>query len=671
MVSGNRFTSTIAVLLVALVVCSSAAGTVTAASADAGATAAQADSDDELEPADEIYVTEDGDAVLVYENDGDSEATGHIGLNVTKGIMHVLVRDEVDSNSEVTGNASVVVTPDSMAGDGSFATEQPDNLENLDFDLTAVRNASDASMHASFDATTVSEDEFSTSSSLESASTDGQVRMTADEFETNGSFSATYSEDQDTLEHRSFNLVETGDRYVLDASEEYRVWYYAEEDWQTREDAEETLENQYSGIAEQLDGSAEITIESYEYTNNTEEASYTNDEQDVVDIEYRVVYTDIDDQLGEEVANSISNSEEYDISEDSAEAVGDGVANVDVDRVNFTYDAEGTTGAATWDIEISNYSDLAYAGLDVAEETSEDENVTNQIEQARNNYEAMEASGLEQTVSWEGSVSSPSDDEASFSGSLDYETDNYGAYVTELRDRDSYTEGNVTLTASATTQDGDVVTNMSLTVQQQDLVDQAIDGVLASAETADSEMDGEAQQFLEAFQRSEFQRAQMNVSIDDEEVTFESGASFENMSAFQSALPDDYDGQLAAAYANIGEDERSYLYVSGAFSGEITEDTVREHEAVDDDTEVNLPGDWDPAEEDFPRMNDTEAQNYLGVEAESGATGTATTTASANMTETENGTAAAAGTTVSGPGFTPLVALGALLVAALLFRRKD
>jgi len=664
---GNRLTSTVAVLLVALVVCSSAAGTA-AASADAASTAAQTDSDDELEPADEIYVTDDGDAVLVYESDGETEASGHIGLNVSRGIMHALVRDKVDSDEEVTGNASVVVTPDKLAGNGSFTTETPDDLQNLDFDLSATRNATDASMHATLDATTQSDSDSSTSSSLESASTDGQVQVTADEFATSGNVSATYSEDQDTLEHRSFNLVESGDRYVLEASEEYRVQYYSEEDWETRQKAEETLESQYNSTAQQLGGSVDVTLESYGYINNTAEATYTNEEQDVVDIEYKVVYTGIDDELGERVSDSLTSSEEYDISEDTADEVGTGVANINVDRVNYTYDAEGTSTEATWDVELSNYSDLAYASFDLAEETSDDENVTNQIQQARTNYEAMEASGLEQTLIWQGSVSSPSDNEATITGSLDYETTNYDAYVTELESRDSYTAGNLTLSASATTQDGDIVSNMSLTVQQRGLVDEAVDNLLASAESADSEMDAETQQFLEAFQRSEFQRAQMDVSISEDEVTFESGASFENMSAFQSAVSGDYDGQLAGAYANIGEDGKSYLYVSGAFSGDVSEETVREHAAVDDDTDVFLPGEWDPAEQDFPRMNDTEAQNYLGVEADASATATAT----ANMTQTENGTAAAGeATTGSGPGFTPLVALSALLVAALLFRRKD
>ena len=77
----------------------------TAPTADAGASTASVDAttpshNNTTDAADEIFVHENGDAVLIYEQDDDGEAstaTGHLGLNVTEGLMHVLVRDELDA----------------------------------------------------------------------------------------------------------------------------------------------------------------------------------------------------------------------------------------------------------------------------------------------------------------------------------------------------------------------------------------------------------------------------------------------------------------------------------------------------------------------------------------------------------------------------------------------
>jgi len=144
----DKFRSSTAVLVALLVVCSSAASVTalagaTAAAPDAGASTASIDAttpshNNTTEAADEVFVHENGDAVLVYEqddaNDADDEAsttTGHLGLNVTEGLMHVLVRDELEQPSNVTGDAQFVLEPSALAGNGSFTAPRPENLENL------------------------------------------------------------------------------------------------------------------------------------------------------------------------------------------------------------------------------------------------------------------------------------------------------------------------------------------------------------------------------------------------------------------------------------------------------------------------------------------------------------------------------------------------------------
>jgi len=659
MESLNRFRSSTAVLVALLVVCSGAATATAAAGATGPATAAPSTDapvtapadNDTVEQADEVYVKDGGDAVLVYEQDGDGEdststASGHVGLNVSEGLMHVLVRDDLEEETNVTGDAQFVLTPSSLAGNGSFEAPRPEELEDLNVNVSAQRTETDASARASLEMTYTDDGEYSTTSRVESASTQGEVSVTADAFATSGSAQATYSEDLGTLQHREYTLEEGTDQYRLQASEEYYVSSYFAQQWDTEENATRTLRSQYATIAESLGGEAQVTVESYDFTETAEG-------RNKLDIEYQIVYSNVDEALGDRVAQSLTNAEDADVSEETAEAVGDGVAALEVDRVHAAVDAEGESMQATWDVELSNYDPLVRASLDLAAEQSEDENVTEQVERARKSYAAAQAAELSQTLSWDASVSSPSEDTVEVSASMQYDTENYEAYVNELEARDLPTGGSVTFEATARTDGEDVVGEMNLTVEREELVDRTLDNVLESASQSEAADTANTQRFVRAFQRSEFEKAKMNVDVAEDEVTFQAGASFENMSSFQAVMQEEFGGQLSGIYADLDEGSKAYVYVDGAFSANATESEVREHEAVGEDTDVNLPGEWNASEKEFPTMDDEEARNYLGIEEPEG-----------NATGDGEGAGGL-------PGFGAPVAFAALaLVAAGLLARR-
>ena len=617
--------SSTALLVALLVVCSSAASVTalagaTATTPDAGASTASVDAttpshNNTTEPADEVFVHENGDAVLVYEQDDDGEAstaTGHLGLNVTEGLMHVLVRDELEQPSNVTGDAQFVLEPSALAGNGSFAAPRPENLENLDADVTAKRTETDASARASVDMTYVDDSEYSTTSTIESASTSGEASIAADEFSTSGSASAEYTESTETLQHREYTLEEGTDQYRLQASEEYYVSSYFASQWDTEENATRTIEQQYASIATALGGSADVTVSSYEFTE-------ADDGRMLLDIEYQIVYSNVDDALGQQVAQQITNAEDVDVSTETAEAVGDAVAELQVDRVHAAVDAEGTSMQAAWDVQLSEYEPLVDASLDLAAEASEDENVTEQVERARQSYEAMKASGLVQTMSWEGSLSSPSENAVRVQASMQYDTQNYEAYVNELEARDLPTGGSVSFSASAQTDGEEVVAEMEYSVEREDLVDETLGNLVESAQNAQGAATGQAgtenvRRFVEAFQRSDFEKAKMNVDLREDDVQFQAGASFEDMESFRAVMQDEFDGEVASTYADLEGDSKAYVHVDGAFGENATESEVREHRAVDEDTTLHLPGDWDPATKEFPKMDQEEARNYLDIE---------------------------------------------------------
>jgi len=668
----ERLTPTTAILVALLVVCSSAASVTAVAGATATAPAPTTETastdaattvtapNDTVDTADEVYVRENGDAVLVYdqgnESSSSSTATGHLGLNVSEGLMHVLVRDSIENETNVTGDAQFVLEPSSLTGNGSFQAPRPDNLESLDVDVTAKRTTSDASARATFDVKYVDDSEYSTTSTVESASTSGQLSVSANEFTTSGSASAAYAQDLGMLQHREYTVEEGTNQYRLQASEEYYVSSYFAQQWDTRENATRTLEQQYASIATSLGGSADVTVESYDFTT-------TASGRQKLDIEYTIVYSNVDEAIGQQVAAQITSAEDVDVSEETAQAVGDGVAELRVDRVHAKVDAEGTSMQASWDVTLSNYESLVRAGFDLAAEASEDENVTEQVETARKNYDAMQASGLVQTLSWDGSLSSPSENAVRAQGTVEYNTQNYEAYVSELEARDMPVQGSVSFSASAQTEGEQVVAEMEMSVEREDLVDQTLGNLVQSAQSADTDANTQsAQRFVRAFQRSEFERAKMNVDVDEESVTFQAGASFQNMSSFREVMQEEFGGDITSMYADLDEDSKAYVHVSGAFSGDVSESAVREHEAVGEDTTIHMPGDWDPSSKEFPEMDQEEARNYLGIENPDEETTTAGTSS--------NGTSGEGDASGGLPGFGVPAAFAAVaVISALLLAR--
>lgn len=667
-----------AVLIALLVVCSGAASTAiagqTAATSpsqvtDTDASVTMAPDNESTEPADQIYVEEDGDAVLVYDQDEETEspstATGELGLNVSQGLMHVLVRDELESESQVTGDAQFILTPNSLMGNGSMQAPRPETLDNLNAQASAKRTPTEMNAQASLDMTYTSESEYSTTSQIESASTKGSMSVSADTFETSGSANVELAQELGVVQKREYTLEEGTDQYRLQASEEYAVSSYVADQWNTEAKAQATLESQYASIARALGGSATVTVQSYSYTN-------TSTGPNVLDIEYQIVYSNIDDALAQRVAQSLMNAEDIEVSQETAEAFGDGIANLNVDRVHADVDAEGKAVTAAWDVQLSNYDGLARASFDLAETAAKQdeevgENVTEQIQQARKSYDAAQAANLVQTVSWEGSVSSPSQQTVKVSASMQYDTENYEAFVQELKARDLPTGGSFSFDASAQTKGDKIVADMKLSVEQDQLVDKTLDSLMQSAASAETDTES-AQRFIKAFKASDFEKAKMNVDVGTDEVTFQAGAKFANMESFQSVMREQMGGEISSMYADLGSDSKAYVRVDGAFSGDITEKKIRQHAAVNEETKINMPGEWD---KEFPSMDQESARDYLDIEETTTTSSDGTTTNDGTQTGTDAGTGSD-GESGGLPGFGAPAAFAAVIaVIALLVGRVN
>ncbi|WP_435359430.1 PGF-CTERM sorting domain-containing protein [Haloarchaeobius sp. DFWS5] len=571
-------------------------------------------SEDSVQPADEIYVQENGDAMLVYRDDqSSSTTTGQYGIDVSEGLLHAFVQDNSSTDSNVTGNASFVMGPESLSGEGDFQMPTPDSVSDLTVDASLTQTKKDAKASASVDATFQSESGTvgQGTSMLESVSTQGTFTSTASSFATDGSVTATFEQAPASManQHHEFTLEETNAGYTLSMAQNYEVGSFGKSSWETREAARQSLEAQFSMIGQQLGGDVSVNIKSHSFDSATNR----------LDIEYVVEFSGVDEMLSEQIAQSLASSQQMDLSQSEAEDLAQRIQKLEVTKVSATLDVTDTEATASWDVQLDEYDEAAKAMLDIAEATEmqDDEAIT----QARKMFEAQQAAELEQTATWNGELTSPDANSARITFDGSYETENWGAYISELESRGIDDMGETTAEFHAKTENGELQTSFEAEVAQEDMIREAIDGMLSSAQgTTGASEDSQARKVLDAFKKSNFEKARMDVSVQKDSVTFEAGASFDNLSAFSDVLKDEYGGMnVASAYGEVEDGESvTYVRLKGATGENPAESDVRALAAVDAETTVHLPGDWSQEEQDFPEMDASEVKGYLQTDEDDG-----------------------------------------------------
>lgn len=623
------------------------------------------DDDDGIDPADDIYVRENGDVVLVYEEERDDadESTGsgfgpsgeaaaaasasnvEYGANISSNLLYFLATEPVEEDTDVRGQASVLLTDSNITGDGAVSFSQPESLESLSFELAGESTAENAESSVALDAEFDNE-ESAAGQQFESASTSGNVTVTGSSYVADGSVDAQFtpSAASQTPESASFTLTEDDGDYTIDVEQNRTVYTYTAEDWNTRENAAATLEEQYGAAAEQYGGTADITIDRYAYTEGEGRNS------DRLDIAYTVEYTDIESGITDQITQSLTESEDVDISEARAEELGTQMENLSVNRISTSYEVGSESASADFEVDIDNYDDAVLAGLEIAESADTEEfdgSSLQNIDRVRNQIEAQQASDLEQEFTWDGTVSQPDSETLAVSFEANYTTENWDAYVEELDARgiDSY---DTSYQVDATTTDDDRVNVTGSMTVDGDVYDQYMAQLMNATEE-----DTETNRLLTAFLQADLQRSRLNVSSDEETARVEFGAQFENMSAIRDALAEN--GTVPGGMTEVvgrtdGNTTSTYVRVTGAVGENASESEVRELAYVDEDTTVHLPGEWD---REFPSMDTERAASFLGVSLPS------------------NNSEAAQTSSGSGPGFTVTGAVVALVAAALLVRRRD
>ncbi|QCS43559.1 hypothetical protein [Natrinema versiforme] len=608
-------------------------------------TISQAES--ELDPADEVYLRDDGSAVLRYDDEDSDINQFKLGMNASEGLVHMLVVDDIEDDDSVEdieeANFSAILDQQGFSGDGSLVMQQPEDIKDLSVDVSG--EVSDETNE--FDATATGTFE-SDATSTGAVSTSGYVTATTDRLETAGSVSVDDPmASSDTGTYMDVSLQDTSDGYTVDVSRERNLADFQSGDWETREQAKQTLQRQYGDLATRLGGTSTIEITNYNY----EERSTGEDR---LEIDFTVEYTGIDDGIEEQLTDTLANDQSMDLSRSEAEEIATSVTDLEIETAEFTMSESDGSIDIEWEFALANYDELSLAMLDLAE-SAEMNDALNQsdIEDARTSLEAQQAADLTWELEWDATVEQTSNDELQLDAELTSDTENWVAYIDELESRGVETPNDVTFSLTAETDGDELAVDGQFDVEAQDLASQALESMAQSAQSGPTtSSSSEADQFVSTLADSELEVARVDASLTDDTVRVEGGAKFDNMSKVADSLSSTVG---IGGIATETTDGNTSMYVHVDDMGDVdtesaTKSDIEHLGVVDSETTVRQAGDWD---EEFPEPDTTEMRNYLGLSAESGET-----------TEEEE--------SESIPGFGAGVGLAAIagLLTALVLRQR-
>ena len=620
-----------AVLTAVLLVLSAVGGVATAATAGGAGDRliAQSDGDETVlnettSNADEAYVTDDGSVVLVYTADESADTenvSGHASVNVSDGFAEFLVRSE--SGADATGDLSLLATPDRMSADGSLVADRPDALTNLRFELDSVQNRTVSESEMELNSTIALPQDSETaaiSMFLQGARTSGT--MTSDSTSLAATGSAEVNMGMQLLPDRSHEFVLTEDdgTYTLEVEESYQLTGNAIEDWETRDEAKATLEEQYCEGAAGADVTCEVSLEEYALTDAESSGGFglggvsggdsttETAESKRLDIEYTVTAQEVDAAISEMIVAGLSESEEG-MTESDASELADRIENVTLSRVEAKMAVEsGQTGqqaGISWNVSLDGTDDLTLAYVDLLEQFEQaatnspqapdtdmtegmfGTSMTGTVEQLRKQTEARQAAGLETTSSWDFALTTGLET-VNLNGTATTETTNWADYVSELDDRDVNITDSTRMTADVRT-DGDRITGeMSASVEDENMFDRALQQYNRSAD------EPEVTQAVETLRAADFERARLDANVTEESAAIAGELSFGNGAALSDGLPEPF-SMMQASEMDLESGQMAMLMDANADD----EDTVRNLAYVNDDTNVNMPEEWDREAQSF------------------------------------------------------------------------
>ncbi|WP_136689906.1 PGF-CTERM sorting domain-containing protein [Halorhabdus amylolytica] len=562
--------------------------------------------------AQEAYVTEDGDVILVYEDNETSEGSGHFGLNVTEGLVYGLY-EMPDLDSNVTGSFSMAADRSKVNGSGSLSAPRPDELESLDFEIDSVTSPSEARSDVTLDTSiALPEDSAMIAAVFSNAQTNGEITTTGTTLSTSGNAEWTMTLPGTSAQSYDYDLRASDGGHVLEVQREGQVSEREASMWDTREKASERIRRQFEGMTSSVGGSSEVTIESYSFeetdTGGQLTLAYTVEIEGLNELLRQSIATGMSGPMGTGAASSFGPNQD-EISED--------LSNLSIERASISFETGSDGGSADWNISVENYGGLMKGYFAAMETVDESGFVANQSERYEEQLAAMNAADYTGTFSWDAMVETTSDGAIVANVSLQQRSENWEAYVSERDERGLPPVGTQEFTMNVLSEGDRVRADGSFLIQQEDLYNRTIENYEQSLQ-AGGIATPSAEQAIATIKQLGFRGARLDASVNESTATIEGGAAFDNLSAAVEYFDIPGNASVERAYMSQDADgSQGHVRMNDAVDA-VDESTVRQLEFVSEGTTLHMPGDWDADSRSFESLNTQKVRSYIPNAANDG-----------------------------------------------------
>ena len=562
--------------------------------------------DDGLDEADAVYIDEEGNAVLVYDEEEFDGEEIMIGGDISKGLLHLFLVDStepdpVDDVDESELSGSITIEDDLLQADGTYLTPTPEGVESADAFVSGEISQEANELAAGLDLQYVDDSPAAMEGEFEST---GEVMLSTDEFLVDASGDYSTGEPASPYpETYEISIDHDGDTFVGEVRQAQTVFEFEADRWETEENVSEHLSTQFEPVADQLGGEASIELHEHSF-NETDDGQY------YVEVAYEVELQGIQEGFAEVIASELAADPDLSISDEEAQAIADALTAIELNEFDIAYTIDPMAGmAADVSVHVSGLNPVMDEVMGVVENELEDEERIEEFESVRDAYTAQAEADVEHHLTWEVSAISEPDQDGSLvtiDAELEAYSTNWDAYTDEMGN-EGLAGADVTFEFELYEQDGELETTGEVRVAQEDLLQAGIDSLVTMV--SEEEIDSDTQAVIEALDESELEIARIDYDVSDGEVVVEGGAQFEDLSA---AFPDGT--PVPDSFVMVDTNEtNTYVYVADLIENpeEIDEDAVRETAIADEETAVYLPGEWD---EEFPEFDAAAAADYLGIE---------------------------------------------------------
>lgn len=565
------------------------------------------------QPADRLYLGEDGEAVVVYEQSSGDVQSISGGLDVSEGVASV----SAELNESVSDDLEVAaeIGPDSLdisaSGSGTTDGEGPGTLSLL---LEAVYGPDAFGAEFDFDAVVPGQGD------TQSAATSGEVALSADRLtfeasvegeagaQSTGVVPGEFDQFSLTIEEGSDGYSATGNAATAVPETQY-------EQYRTPE-AVESLIRGFFGVATS-DSPVTATVDVTDHSFDEEAGEVT--------FAYAVELEGVEEALTTGLVAETDETVDRETLREALEAAT-------LEEFGVEVSSEDDRAVLDTRLDVRDYEELTLA---LAEAGEDSDSAQADLE---DQFDAIAAADYEQRVTWDVSVG-PEDGRQGVNINTAIETDNWGAYVDEL---DREIDTSVNAAAEFVAEDELVEGQADLSVEREDWVRELFglgDAASATGEGPFGELSAAG---------FEDGAVQIVGDSDSDTVTAEAAVEFES---FESLAEDGPFGEDLTVEQVAFERENpvlTYVYLDG-------EDRATTREALEDagvvgpETTVVEPGEWD--RDELPSYDSGQATELLSTEVDPDASGVGDDDS-------------------SGPGFGIAAALIAVLVAALVAARR-